>query len=127
MIPAIKRKSVDLPAPLGPIRRKISPAVISKSTSRTATKPPKRLLTRRALRSGSATAFYQPIEQAEQPARLEEHDRAKDDAERQKVEVWEISLELLAQHGKDRGAEQGAGDGSDAADDRHDHERNRRL
>src|SRR5215475_8183189 len=51
----ISLKSVDLPAPLGPMIETISPSVTSKETSLTATRPPKRLL-RRDIRSKSANA-----------------------------------------------------------------------
>src|ERR1700686_5267428 len=94
MIPAISRKSVDFPAPLGPIRPKISPACTSRSTSRTATSPPKRLVRPRPARIGSglligyrlfrrfrASAAHQTVEDAEQAARFEEDDSAQQEPE----------------------------------------------
>src|ERR1700761_6255481 len=95
MIPAISRNSVDLPAPLGPISPRISPAATSMSTPSTATKPPKRFVSPRPARIGSGTAgsaatsaiglrlarrsFREPALQRgrdpEDPARLEYDDR----------------------------------------------------
>ena len=43
-------KNVVLPAPLGPMRLTIEPSGMSKSTARTATRPPNRLVTPLAIR-----------------------------------------------------------------------------
>src|SRR5207247_10380495 len=52
--PAITLKSVVLPAPFGPRIARRSPGATSRSTSRTAWRPPKRLPTPRKRRAGSA-------------------------------------------------------------------------
>ncbi len=52
MTPATTLKKVVLPAPLGPIRLMIAPRGISRSTSRTATRPPNVLVTLDARRMG---------------------------------------------------------------------------
>src|ERR1700726_1444450 len=103
MMPAIKRKSVDFPAPFGPISPKISPAWTSTSTSRTATRPPKRLVNPRPLKIGSATRarplertrhrrlapqeHEKPVEHAQQAARLEQDDRAEEKPEDREIEA----------------------------------------
>src|SRR5215216_2306528 len=70
--PVIRLNIVVLPAPLGPIRPRISPALTSKLTLSTATRPPKRRVALAMLeRSGGAgrRRLY-----ARQPAQREGHD-----------------------------------------------------
>ena len=54
MIPAMTLKNVVLPAPLGPMMLTMPPAGMSRLMSRTATRPPNRLVTDRAARRVSA-------------------------------------------------------------------------
>src|SRR5919106_5740542 len=75
-------KSVVLPAPLGPIRLVIVPDSRANSTSLTAIKPPKALLTCRASRSAIFVAFLldldaqlrRPSGAGKEPLRTQQHD-----------------------------------------------------
>src|SRR5919201_5472764 len=104
-------KSVVLPAPLGPIRAKISLALISKLTSSTALSPPKRLVNLRTCRiAASATLrllsqvedglvrrplgqFLLPHPAGDEPLWAQKHDDHQDEAVDQEVEA----LDLVAQ------------------------------
>src|SRR5690242_8886171 len=85
-------KLVVLPAPLGPIRARVSPSATAKLKSCTARKPPKRLL---RLRTTSASAIARHLDrnrsrgnktlpgithQADEPRRPPENDRHQDQA-----------------------------------------------
>src|ERR1700761_3717799 len=50
----MRLNAVDLPAPLGPIIATIEPGSIAKSSSLTATSPPKRWVTRSSVSSGTS-------------------------------------------------------------------------
>jgi len=100
MMPAIRRNRVDFPAPLGRSAPRISPCSTSRSTWFTATRPPKRLVRSRQARIGSAIAHRknlgrrlfpaaQAIDDPEDAARFEYHDRDQQQAEREQVDVGE--------------------------------------
>src|SRR5262245_59459479 len=76
----ISLKSVDLPAPLGPMIETISPSATSKDTSLTATRPPKRLVRcdtrRRPVTVSSPLLRQQP--QAQEPVGQDQHQRDQD-------------------------------------------------
>ena len=83
--PVIRLNIVVLPAPLGPIRPKISPALTSKLTLSTATRPPKRRVAPATLRIGwPRSGCWRCVERAggegrgglhaRQPAQREGHD-----------------------------------------------------
>src|SRR5262245_50206516 len=65
----ISLKSVDLPAPLGPMIETISPSDTSKETSLTATRPPKRLVRRDILRrpANASSPFFRQQPQTQEP------------------------------------------------------------
>src|SRR4051812_23474044 len=76
--PVTTLKSVDLPAPFGPISAVIEPSATSKVTSSTAAIAPKRLDTFRTLSSASAGTERQLLALAEQALRPE-HDQQHQD------------------------------------------------
>src|SRR5271165_609230 len=133
-IPAISAKSVDFPAPLGPISPRISRSATPKSTSRTAHRPPKRFVRPRPASNASAIRARSPdrprarpeaVDQAEDATRFEEHDRHQEQTEGQQVEILKVRFELFADEREDDRPEQRAGDRSETADQRHDDERDR--
>src|SRR5215469_6705723 len=142
-MPAMTLNSVDLPAPLGPISPTISPALTSRLTSETATRPPKRLVRPRIESSGAAlpadsatggrsherfarrAAPHHRFPRADDPLRFEEHDRDEQQAECEQIGVRELDGELLADEGVDHRTDERPPDRADPADDRHDDERDR--
>src|SRR5262245_29508636 len=74
-MPVSRLTSVVLPAPLGPIRPRISPGATEKSTALVATSPPKRLDRRWVARIGARSAISRlPHPLSEQPARTQQQD-----------------------------------------------------
>src|SRR5258708_31083929 len=85
--PVRQLKKVDLPAPFGPIRPRISPCSKVTEAASTALKLPKALVTSHASRSMAcsrsdgggflrlAAPFRQPLDQGQDAARLEARDR----------------------------------------------------
>src|SRR5437764_6811747 len=69
--PVRQLKNVDLPAPLGPIRPRISPSSTDTEASSTALKAPNALVT---LRASISTTHLAAIEQRQQAARQEAGD-----------------------------------------------------
>src|ERR671922_2927027 len=107
-------KRVVLPAPLGPIRAKISLVLISKLISSTALRPPKRLVSPRTCRmAASATsATLGLLPQVEdglvggslgqlllahaawnEPLRAQKHDDHQDDAVEQEIEALDLVVQ----------------------------------
>src|SRR6266545_2197538 len=125
MEPAATENSVVLPAPLGPMRPRISPSSSRKSTLSTARRPPKCLLTDSPTRMAVTWSRFPPVaepaagpqHQAGQAERLEENDQHQQDAVQAQVELGIAGeQELLDDHEDDRPGG-GAQDGAEAADD----------
>src|SRR5262245_629972 len=129
--------SVVLPAPLGPISAVMPPSAAARDARSTASRPPKRQLTRSTTSKGSAMprlpgggcgrhvmARQQPAcmrEPADQPTRCKPDDQHEHRTIDNEVEAGRIAChELcgLAKRFDDQGAKQRSKHGSDTADDR---------
>src|SRR5438445_10371707 len=119
--PVRQLKNVDLPAPFGPIRPRISPCCSVTDAASTALKLPKALVTSRASRSMAcsrsdggfrrlAAPFPQPLDQGQDAAGLEARDqqdeRAIDDECQPRARASEHAVGRLLQPQQDRGADQ---------------------
>src|SRR5713101_4686765 len=101
---------VDLPAPFGPITAWISPLAASSETSRTATSPPKRLVSpaarSRTSRSSIGGRFrraaVQGVLQSGNPVRQSQHDGDHEEAHRQLPMRRQPGNEVLQQY-EDKG------------------------
>src|SRR5579883_3071006 len=122
--PASRLKSVVFPAPFGPMIACSVPSCTSRSTLSTATVPPKRLVSLRALSKISPPA--DEPEQLDEPAAQPEHDRAEDHAEHERP-VRPHVAELIGEYGVDRRPEDRAVRRADAAEYSHDHDIRRRA
>src|ERR1700716_1833750 len=113
-MPVMVLNSVVFPAPLGPIREKISPCRMSKLTSPTAVRPPKRLVTpaTRSDTARSGLATLRPIAQVEdrlldrallkllladpareQPLRSQQHDHHQDQSKDKVVQANDLVMQ----------------------------------
>src|SRR5213593_4642629 len=110
-------KNVDLPAPLGPMRARISPRCSANDTPSTARTPPKarRTPSTSSTAPRSATAL---ADDAEQPARKSEHEDNQDDAEHERP-VLRVAREHGIEHLVERGAERRACERVDATEQHH--------
>src|SRR3954453_7205060 len=122
--PLIRLNTVDLPAPLGPIRPRISPSSTLNVRLETASRPPKRLLS--AMTSSTAliatrgsfehlaTAREALMQPSQQAARHEQHDpeqkRAGDDElkVRKRFRCEQEPAQLLVEEGAERRPDHGA-------------------
>src|SRR5690606_26512056 len=129
--PTSRLKRVVLPAPLGPIRPRMSPWATRNDTASTAFRPPKRRLVPSTVSmSGMAASARLPhaLPQRHQPARLEQDDGDQDEAVGQLRDTGALAgqpvVEQFFQRDDEQGADQRTGHGADAADDadeRHPH------
>src|SRR5262249_39012251 len=116
--PVMRLKTVVFPAPLGPMRKTISPSSTWKLTSLVARSPPKRLLTfsnsriraialslHRADGAGLAPELPPPLEERDQPAGNEQHHQDEQQAVDHQVGVLEVGLEDLRGEGEDHRAQ----------------------
>src|SRR5579883_109837 len=126
-IPEIRLKSVVLPAPLGPMRPRISPSATAKLTASLATSPTKRRVTR----SSSSSTRRLPADprrggmalqggdETDEPLRLrhrDDHDeRAVDDEVEAAAAAPDIAARRLRERDEDRGAECRPPERADAA------------
>src|SRR4051794_30933231 len=105
--PVRQLKKVDLPAPLGPIRPRMSPSSTDTEASSTALKAPNALVT---FLASISTAHLAAFEQREEPARQEagdDHDDRTIDHEGDAgtLATQQAVAELLERH-QDQGADQ---------------------
>src|SRR5437762_8936408 len=117
--PAMHEKSVVFPAPLGPMTPTISPSITSKSTDASASSPPKRFDKWRTESNASATA-----NDSHETSRFEKHHHDEQSAvdEEKRIAQRRNRQQFQLQRAENDRAENGAGDGADAADDRHQHD-----
>src|SRR3569833_1316184 len=136
----ITLKQVGLPAPLGPMRPRISPLYNLKLTSLRATTPPNRRVTSSTSRSTSSEVcsgddidggLLLPVVQLpgsaparDQALRAQDHDHDERETDQQRAVVLE-DPEPLGQVGQQNGAQRDAGDVAGAAEPAHRHERDR--
>src|SRR3954451_24977865 len=126
--PVRQLKKVDLPAPFGPIRPRMSPCSKVTEASSTALKLPNAFVISRASRSMASSRVLRrlaaPSEQAEQTAGLEARDHHDDRAIEHEGEPGALAAEpavrdLLQRH-QDRGTDQGPEQQPCPAQRRHD-------
>src|SRR6478735_12210019 len=130
--PVRQLKKVDLPAPFGPIKPRMSPGSSVTLAASTALKLPKALVTSRASRSmagslrgrGRLASVQQPVDQGQNAARLEpgdDHDDGAidDEGEARALAAQEIVGDFLQRH-QDRRAHQRPEHQRGAAQRRHD-------
>src|SRR5512144_149925 len=112
--PVMRLKTVVFPAPLGPIKKTISPSSTWKLTSLVASRPPKRLLTFSNSRIRAiALSLHRPdgaglppgpppsLEERDHPAREEDDHHHQEQAVDHQVSVLEVGLEDLRGEGED--------------------------
>src|SRR3954471_899839 len=120
--PVRQLKKVDLPAPLGPIRPRMSPSSTDTEASSTALKAPNALVT---LRASISTAHLAAVEQRQQAARQEagdDHDdRAVDDEGEAGAPAAEQAVRQLLERHQDQRADQRAEKLAGAAERCHHH------
>src|SRR5262245_28801844 len=130
--PVRQLKKVDLPAPLGPIRPRMSPSSTDTDASSTALKAPNALVTLRASISMAARDLRPrrrlartPFEQRQQPARQEAGDDDDDGAVDHEGEAGaaaaEVAVRELLERHQDQGADQRTEELARAAERRHHH------
>src|SRR3954470_14445590 len=120
--PVRQLKKVDLPAPLGPIRPRMSPCSTDTEAPSTALKAPNALVT---LRASISTAHLAAFEQREEPARQEAGDDHDDRAVDHEGDAGALASQqavrqLLERH-QDQGADQRAEQLAGAAQRCHHH------
>src|SRR5207247_980240 len=100
-------KKVDLPAPLGPMRARISPRSRANDTPSTARTPPNARRTFSTSRTGARSATLARPQHAEDPARKHKHQGHEDDAEHE-LPVFRVTrdhgVEQLVERGDERRA-----------------------
>src|SRR3546814_5996936 len=112
--------SVDLPAPLGPMRAWIPPGRTVRSTPSVACSAPKAW--RRPCSSSSASVMARlPRQQADDAAAREQHHRQQDEPEHELPAVGPAAEEALQQD-EERGAGERPEEAPDAAEDDEDEE-----
>src|SRR6266542_1682103 len=127
--PVRQLKKVDLPAPLGPIRPRMSPSSTDTDASSTALKAPNALVTFLAsismaprnirLRLPRRPALEQRQQPARQEARDDDDDGAIDDEGEARAAPTQIAVGELLQRHQDQGADQWAEELACAAQSRH--------
>src|SRR5206468_5040018 len=133
-----QEKSVVLPAPFGPMTPKISPGKTAKSTPASASRAPYRLRSLRTPRMGEASAGTghrpredasarppQAAQKAQEPLRLEEHYGDQHRAVEKEIGVPQRGAreKLDLQVPEEQGPEDRSRDRAEAADDRHQDDR----
>src|SRR5438034_1152197 len=102
-------KKVDLPAPLGPMRARISPRSRANDTPSTSRTPPNARRTFSTSRTGARSATLARPQHAEDPARKHKHQGHEDDAEHE-LPVFRVTrhhgVEQLVERGAERRARQ---------------------
>src|SRR2546426_8699724 len=102
-------KKVDLPAPLGPMRARISPRSRANDTPSTARTPPNARRTFSTSRTGALSVTLARPHDAEDPARNHKHQGHEDDAEHE-LPVFRVTrhhgVEQLVERNAERRARQ---------------------
>src|SRR5467141_846675 len=133
--PVRQLNSVDLPAPFGPIRPRMSPCSSVTEAASTALKLPKAFVTLRASRSmrcsrrasrlwGLAAPGPEPLDQCQDAARLKARDQNDDGAVHDESQPRALAAEQVVgdflQRHQDRGTDQRSEQQAGAAERRHD-------
>src|SRR6185437_7535318 len=123
--PVMRLNSVDLPAPFGPMTAAICPAATARSTSATARKPAKDLLSPCTSSTGAppgpaSQPPYACNETADDAAGEDEKQHQQDDAEHERP-VFRVGGDLVVEQNERSGADHGPPEMLHAAEDGHDH------
>src|SRR5579862_3682355 len=121
--PLMRLKKVVLPAPLGPITARSSPASTIIDTPLTATRLPKVRVTFSTLRRliRQASRRRPAADDAEHAAREEQHDEDEEQAD-ERHPVLGLARDVILQHDEDRGANQRSPERAHPAEHSHDDE-----
>src|SRR5260370_35240207 len=125
--PVIRLNSVVLPAPLGPMKPEICFSATAKLTSFSAATPPKYLLSVVTSRIFTAFSPEEPAQQTQEPVGLKQDDQDQQRSVEQQAGVLKMDGELLFHHAENQPSHHRSPHRADAADHRHEENRNTGL